>query len=142
MRHLVMVLSVAAVAALAGCTPTTAPASSTTAPATTAPAQGLREVWVPADIPIDSSYYPEDAVISVFRSVEGCMALVVFSDSGTSKPVSEENCVAEPGGLGTPSQAVPLQPGLTMYGYAIVEAGCERDCLNVGRGPAVLRIRW
>jgi hypothetical protein len=148
MRRFVIVLSAAALVAIAGCTPTATPASSTTAPTTTAPVQGLREVWVPVNVPIDSAYYPSNAEISVVwvlvDSLERCLTLAVFSSLGPYTPVGEQNCVLEPGGI-LASPPSPLQPGLTMYGFSYFEVSCFFGCGPfAGRDPAVavLRIRW
>jgi hypothetical protein len=159
MRRFMIVLSVAALVAVAGCTPTATPASSTTAPTTTAPVQGLREVWVPMYLPIDSAYYPSNATISAVTFQTWCNALVVFDegvgfgdlpgfDPEDYEVASPQNCVPEPGGVGAASPPVPLRSGLNEYGHVFVApypGSCGSpvvsECTSATR-QFVLRIRW
>jgi hypothetical protein len=147
LRRLLFVLSVAALVAVAGCTPTTSP-TSTVASTTTTPAQAVREAIVPARVPIDSAYYPAGATISAI-SFDTCSTLGYTTYGNVRFPLSQPACAdGFPTGPSAESPPVPLREGLTQYGaYGGTSPAVAAECVATNAcfdyfSTTLLRIRW
>ncbi len=143
MRRLAMFVSVVALVAVLGCTPTTAPVS-TLASTSTVPAQGLREVIVPANLAVDAEFYPAWATVSAI-SFATCSRLGYYDvESRSDVALSEWSCEPAPSGLAE-SPPVQIRGGVTQYGgfrATSPDVCIGGSCFLERENPVLLRIRW
>ncbi len=146
MRRFTLLVAVVALVAVFGCTPTTTPQSTLTS-TSTVPAQGLREVIVPAKVPIDSAFYPAGATVSAI-SFDRCTRLGYTTGRNAIFTLSDWACsdIGFPDGPSVESPPVPMRDGLTQYGayYGTSPTECSGECLAPFDyySTTMLRIRW